>query len=150
MKKLLFSSTYFLIFIALFLMSCESKTEPINYGKDSCHFCKMTIMDAKYAAELVTKKGKVYKFDDISCMAKYLKMAEPNNESYAFKVVNNYEKPSEFMDVEVAVFAIGESFISPMRGDAAAFANKQALENYQKTDTTAKVITWENLTEKFD
>ena len=150
MKYSLFNTTLYGIALAFFLSSCESKTEPINYGKDNCSFCKMTIMDGKYATQLVTQNGKVYKFDDISCMAKYLKMAEPNNESYAFKVVNNYEKPSEFMDVEVAVFAIGESFISPMRGDAAAFANKQALENYQKTDTTAKVITWENLTEKFD
>lgn len=41
------------------LWSCSIAPEPINYGQDGCHFCKMTIVDKVHAAEIVTTKGKV-------------------------------------------------------------------------------------------
>ncbi len=41
----------------------------------------MTISDVRFGAELVTKKGKVYKFDDVHCILAYLKTKdiEPGN-----------------------------------------------------------------------
>ncbi len=64
-------------FIAIFLLlslvtaSCGSNPEPINYGHDECEFCRMQISDNRYGAELVTDKGKVYKFDSIECLIEF-------------------------------------------------------------------------------
>ncbi|MGB5288980.1 MAG: hypothetical protein WBN42_10875, partial [Ignavibacteriaceae bacterium] len=58
-------SMVFLLPLLFLLASCGSKPEPINYGKDECEFCRMQISDNRYGAELVTDKGKVYKFDSI-------------------------------------------------------------------------------------
>jgi copper chaperone NosL len=59
--------------IATLLMTgCNPKAEKIIAGTDSCAECKMTIMDPKFGAEIVTKKGKVYKFDDAHCVATFL------------------------------------------------------------------------------
>jgi copper chaperone NosL len=55
--------------IAFLLIGCNPKAEKINLGKDQCAECKMTIVDPKFGAEIVTKKGKVYKFDDTHCIA---------------------------------------------------------------------------------
>ena len=54
MKKLI----QLLIPILLITVSCKVEPDEIEYGKDGCHFCKMTIVDNQHAAELVTAKGK--------------------------------------------------------------------------------------------
>ena len=57
--------------ILVLFQQCTQEPEPLVYGKDVCQFCKMTLMDHKFGAELVTNKGKVYKFDDINCMLNF-------------------------------------------------------------------------------
>ena len=59
--------------LALFL-SCNTEPVPLRYGKDACHLCKMTLMDKKFGGELVTGKGKVYKFDDVNCMINFYQL----------------------------------------------------------------------------
>ena len=55
---------YLMGLVALFLaVSCSPEAQPINYGSDQCDFCRMTIVDKAHAAEVVTKKGRAYKFD---------------------------------------------------------------------------------------
>ena len=62
-----------IIFITfIFLFSCSKDSEPINYGTDQCDHCRMTIMDKKFGAEILTKKGKAVKFDALECMINYL------------------------------------------------------------------------------
>ena len=39
--------------------SCSAGPEPIRYGQDNCHHCKMTLTDKRFGAEIVTQKGKV-------------------------------------------------------------------------------------------
>jgi len=55
------------------LTACSHEPDPIRYGKDACAHCKMTIMDKRFSAELITAKGKVFKFDAAECMAGFLK-----------------------------------------------------------------------------
>lgn len=138
------------ILLAIILQSCSKQTEPISYGKDNCDFCKMTIIDAKYGCEAVSEKGKVFKFDDLSCMVKYLKTAQLPIESYPFVVVSNYQNGSSLIAVKSAVFVSGKQFASPMRGDVAAFADAKAVAEIQKQDSTARVYTWKEILEKFD
>jgi copper chaperone NosL len=45
---------------------------PIVFGSEPCAHCHMTIVDRRFAAELVTTTGKAYAFDDVGCMAAYL------------------------------------------------------------------------------
>lgn len=45
---------------------------PIAFGSEPCAHCHMTIVDRRYAAELVTTTGKAYVFDDVGCMAAFL------------------------------------------------------------------------------
>src|SRR5215212_5688861 len=44
------------------MQSCSVGPQPIKYGSDACEFCKMTIMQKKFANEWVTDKGKVFRF----------------------------------------------------------------------------------------
>ena len=58
--------------LLLLFAACSPQPRPIEYGTDLCDFCRMTIVDKQHAAELVTDKGRVYKFDAIECMVNYL------------------------------------------------------------------------------
>ena len=51
---------YSIFALLIFLIGCTVSPKPIDYGNDGCHFCKMTIVDKVHAAEIVTKKGKVF------------------------------------------------------------------------------------------
>src|SRR5690606_3250333 len=71
--------------LILFITSCGNpQPQPIKLNSDACDYCKMTISDARFASELVTKKGRVYKFDDITCMVNYTKENTKVNGSVNF------------------------------------------------------------------
>lgn len=133
----------------IFLMSCTIEPEAINYGKDNCQFCKMTIMDSKYGCEVVTQKGKVFKFDDVSCLIKYIHVSEQTATEYAHIVVNSYDKPTNLVDVSKLFFVVSPNFASPMMGNTAAFSNEKQANEILKKDSKAQKYTWNELVKKF-
>ncbi|HLV52270.1 MAG TPA: hypothetical protein VKY44_10000, partial [Flavobacterium sp.] len=62
--------------LTLFLSSCSKEPKSIEFGVDNCDHCMMNISDVRYGAELITQKGKIYKFDDMYCMKTFLKEGE--------------------------------------------------------------------------
>lgn len=142
------TSALFFVFSALLFTSCKPKTEPFNYGKDNCHFCKMGIMDPKYGCEVVTKKSKVYKFDDLNCMAMFLNAGGVEEKDIAHKVVINFEKGNDFIDVNKAVFWVSPTLRSPMGANAAAFISQQAAEKTIKPKE-GQFVTWETISNKY-
>lgn len=119
---------------------CSRAYEPIDYGKDACAHCKMTIMDARFAAELITPKGKVYKFDDISCM-RALTTELPGSMLF----VNDYTAAQVTpLNAATAVYLQHESFSSPMNGNLAAFGSTGAAKPLQDS-LQLELLTWETL-----
>ena len=145
MKKILAVVSIILVFMS----GCSSQTEPINYGQDNCNLCKMTIMEKEYACELVTKKGKVFKFDDITCLVKYMKSTQTTETDYSFVVVNDFKRTNQFNDVREVTFVSGEGFTSPMRGDLGAFADIKAVEVEKKKNPGITILSWKQVLEKF-
>lgn len=133
-----------LVFISILASSCSAKTEQFKYGQDNCYLCKMGIIDPKYGAEVVTKKSKVYKFDDVICMARFLHSGVLKEEEIAQKVVINFEKENDFVNVDKAVFWVGPSLRSPMGSNAAAFVSQQAAEKI-KAGKEGQLLNWAEL-----
>ena len=145
-NKLLKSKLGMMSFVVvLFFSSCQpSGPEPININKDLCSFCKMTISEAHYAAELITQKGRIYKFDDIQCMTAYMK--ENAETSFGSFYVCNFPENNELIPAETAYYIIGGELRSPMAGNIAAFKTKEEAEKY-KTINSAESTNWEKITE---
>ncbi len=135
------------IALSLFIISCSPKTEPFKYGKDNCYFCKMGIIDPKFGGEVVTKKSKVYKFDDIVCMVRFLQSGALKEEEIAKKVIINFEKENDFLDVNKAIFWVSPELRSPMGSNAAAFSTQQAAAN-MKGNKEGQLATWDDLYKK--
>lgn len=122
-----FPKSILLAFPILAIMSCQ-KSGPKDFllGKDQCDNCKMTIADLPYATELITEKGRVYKFDDISCMTMY-----ENSEADKVKNAKKYviDAPTgKFLELTKATLIKGGSIKSPMGGNTQAFENKAAAQ----------------------
>lgn len=136
---------YFLLAL-LILSGCNVSQQPIDYGNDACHFCKMTIVDKQHASEIVTTKGKAYKFDSTECMIHFLD--DFDNKTIALYLSNNYTNPEELIDATNATFLISDQIPSPMGANLSAFkSNEEAsrLLNAKGGD----LFSWEELLNHF-
>lgn len=133
---------YIFFTFLLILLGCNVKPKPIDYGNDACHFCKMTIVDKVHAAEIVTKKGKVYKFDSTECMINFISEFDANEvELY---LSNDYTNPEELTDATKATFLISENVPSPMGAFLSAFSSKAEAEKLQN-EKGGNLYNWEEL-----
>jgi copper chaperone NosL len=135
------------IIFAMLMSSCSAKPEPFKYGKDDCYFCKMGIIDPKFGGEVITKKGKVYKFDDVICMVRYVKSGVINEKDISQKVVINSEKENDFLDVSATTFWVSPELRSPMGSNAAAFSSREAAEK-AKAGKEGQIMNWDELYNK--
>jgi copper chaperone NosL len=129
--------------LVLFLSSCSTTYEPIDYGKDACAHCRMTIVDDRYAAEAVTAKGRAYKFDDVVCMKQFIAARSTAGQTLVF--VEDYLKQQDgAIDATSAVYLQHDFFSSPMNGNYAAFATE--ADARQLSDSLkVSLVKWEEL-----
>jgi copper chaperone NosL len=123
------------------LLSCGNANtpKPIKANEDVCAMCKMTIMDLKFATQLVTDKGKYYVFDDISCMVKF---ANNNKDLQVGKMfVPNYLDETKFLEAQSAFYIQGGDVKSPMGANTAAFATAAEANQYAE-QLNASAVTW--------
>lgn len=131
-----------LVTASLLITSCNSGPKPIDYGNDGCHYCKMTIVDKIHGSEIVTEKGKIFKFDATECMLSYAE-DKPELENATF-YTNYYENPSGLIPAMDATFLISEKIPSPMGANLTAFQNKNSAVEIL-TEQDGKIYTWEKL-----
>lgn len=120
------------IFVGLlFIMSCNSGPQPIKLGNDACDYCKMTIAGRNFGAEIITKTGKVYKFDDIHCFASFRnKNIDSNIIKHVYFV--NFLEPHNLIDADSAFLLKSKALHSPMGGNTAAFESQENLKIAQQ------------------
>ncbi len=129
-------------FFVILFSACSVQPVPIEYGADKCDFCRMTIVDQQHAAELVTTKGKVFKFDAIECMIQY---AEGEKETaFAFQMVNDFMRPGELVVAETCHFLISRRLPSPMGANLTAFTNQTDAAQMQQ-ERGGQVFDWEEV-----
>ena len=130
------------------LSACSTGPEPIRYGQDECVHCKMTLTDRRFGAEVVSVKGKIFKFDDLNCLAAWLDTGTLPQDQVAQTVAVDFQGNGIFIDVQKAFFLRNEALKSPMRGDVAAFSDKTALETV-KSELGGEAMTWETVKKSF-
>lgn len=142
MKKILLA-----IFITIGVTSCMSNEPvPIKLNVDSCEFCKMTISNGKFGAELITQKGRNYKFDDVACLVQFAKSSSvvPNEAFY----VNDYLKDNQLIPAETAHFIKGGTINSPMRGNFAAFQSATQQKEFA-AKLKAQTMNWSEVYDSY-
>lgn len=113
--------------LTVLFSACSSAPQPIRIGQDNCAFCKMTISDNRFGAEIVTKKSKLYKFDDEHCIVSFLQSQKIDKDQIAAVYFTDFNSPHELINVNEAHFLQSPSFKSPMNGNIAAFKDEESL-----------------------
>ncbi|MBX2963895.1 MAG: nitrous oxide reductase accessory protein NosL [Cyclobacteriaceae bacterium] len=137
-----------IFFAAVVLLGCQVKPEPIVFGKDQCYACKMTIMDKRFGAEVVTTKGKVYKFDDVNCMIGFIDSEDVEDRDVAYKLVIDYAQPEKLIGAGEAFYIKSPEVRSPMASQVASFETDES-KNEHKKQWNGIYLTWGELTTQF-
>lgn len=135
------------LLMPLLLYGCNDSPPSIAYGRDACQACKMTIMDERFGAAIVSIKGKIMKFDDVVCMVEFIASQELQENQIRKKLVGDYRLKNHFLDAEQAVYLVSENIRSPMNGNTAAFADKQEALNLQH-EKQGVIMDWKQVYNK--
>ncbi|MGB0849689.1 MAG: nitrous oxide reductase accessory protein NosL [Bacteroidia bacterium] len=128
------------------MASCSMEPKEIDYGRDACSYCKMNIVDQQHAAEIVTKKGKVYVYDAIECM-----LNDDENsgaESVGLYLVMDYNNPNTFIDAKTSYYLISENVPSPMGAFLSALKSEGDAIKMQQ-EKGGKTYNWESIQKEF-
>lgn len=123
--------------LAALLAACNKSGWPegmaeIKWDRDTCSRCSMVISDRRFAAEIRGgPKDTVFKFDDLGCLAFWLRdkatdfpwLAEPATRIWVADSASTAEQPS-WLDARKAHYSSGRK--SPMGYGYAASAYPQA------------------------
>lgn len=142
MKTYQFILPFMASFSFLFLSCTENQEVPIALNKDTCDFCKMTISDKKFAAEIVTDKGRTYKFDDAICMLDYVKAQ--SDLKVKKLIISEFIGENKFIDATTAWYIHSKELRSPMRGNIAAFSTQEDAAQYARKYSTSTIV-WGDL-----
>jgi copper chaperone NosL len=132
------------MFSLLLLVGCAtSKFEPVALTpEDMCSYCKMAISEKRYAAELIDSEGQAFKFDDIGCLANFLKSKKNTSKVVAHFVMDFDER--QWIKAEDAYYVRSSELATPMNGGIIAFKEqakaKEAVDRYH-----GKLIRFEDL-----
>ncbi len=138
-----------LLYASLSLLTCSTAEQPIDYGYVSCDFCQMTVVDQRYAAQLVTTKGKAFVFDAAECMINYTGAEENQRHQYSQMLVNDYLTPTKLINAKTAYYLRSEQLPSPMGAYITAVENIEAAESLKKNHG-GEIYDWKELNKMFD
>ncbi len=130
-------------FLLLFLLAaCSPTPQAVEFGTDACAHCKMTIVEKPFCAEVVSAKGKAFKFDAIECMVHYLE--QKNEEDYSLFLVRDFTNPDDWQDARQSFYLISENLPSPMGAFLSAYASRKSADMMQE-EMGGQVFDWNEL-----
>ena len=133
------------LLILLVSVSCVTKeAEPIKLNSDACEFCKMKISDGKFGAELITNKGRIYKFDDMHCIISFLQTKTLSENEIANIYVANFCGNHSLLNIKRSSLLKSVALKSPMGGNIGAFDNTDSLKMIQQ-QYTGVLVNWSEL-----
>lgn len=113
-----------LLAMALLAGACSAAApRAVALGEEPCGYCRMEIVDARFATQVLTRTGKSTVFDTVECMAGYVRAMESSALASAW--VTDPDAPGVWVRAEDAGYLVDGSLLSPM-GRAVAFASPAA------------------------
>lgn len=131
---------FFLLMLPIMLAACSQKPVDIHYGNDECVYCKMMITDRQFATQIVTEKGKAYKFDSIECLVAYHRENSEELQNAALWV-SSYDNPGKWLKAKDAQYVKSEVVNSPMGAALLAFSSKRAAKKHLE-EKPGELLLW--------
>jgi copper chaperone NosL len=135
-------SVWMSIVMSFGLWSCQTNPESIAYGHDECAHCRMIISDQKYGGELITQKGKLYKFDSIECMAAYYAGVSVPEVKSLWTI--DFSNPGMWVKADDAFYLRSMNLPSPMGMFLSSYAFREKAEE-MKEQLQGDLMNWQEV-----
>ncbi len=126
------------------LNSCTTGPEALKIGRDNCSYCKMTISDNRFGAELITQKGKIYKFDDGHCLLSFIQSKILEKKEIATVYFTDFIGKHTLVKADGAFLLQSDFFKGPMNGNMAVFSNEDSMKK-MAAQYQGSIVTWKEL-----
>jgi copper chaperone NosL len=143
-KKIMRRIFSLLLFFSSFFISCSTGPQPVDYGKDACYFCKMNIVDPKFAAQCHNTKGKAFYFDDIHCVVSFLQQGELKGTDLGEVYFSDFNEKDKWIKSSAAFLLQSDALRSPMGSNTVAFSSEQARTEAMNQFNGTKLL-WADL-----
>ena len=134
-------SIIFLLMICAASACTSSDPQAINYSRDQCAYCMMSISDPKFGAELVTDKGRILKYDAAECLAAHLSDGAPAHQTL---LAVPYDAPGTLLQVDDLLFLISPDFSSPMGANLVSFGDEKSIPEKHQNE----LLDWAGVIDK--
>lgn len=124
---------------------------PTEYGVAVCPYCSMTVVDLRFAAQVITTTGQVHSYDAIECLADHLAGHGPKPPEAAELYLANYHASHReevtYLAAEAAVVLHHPRLRSPMGGGLAAFETAEEASAFADANrlSGASFLSWEEV-----
>jgi copper chaperone NosL len=119
---------------------------PIAWGEEVCRHCHMTIADPRFAAELVTTRGRVYVFDDVGCLAAFVASEAIAPSAVHSLWAHHFLRPDSMLDARAAIYLRVDSLRTPMGSHVVAIAPGEVDSAHARLGGVR--LAWEELSRK--
>lgn len=130
-----------LVLVLTAASACSPQPQPIAWGEDVGDFCRMVIVDQRYGAELVTNRGRVYKFDSVECLAGFLLAMDDTGAVHSLWVTP-FQSPGDLIRIEDAIFLHSATLKSPMGANLTAFRTDAITPEGLVSSFGGEVLDW--------
>lgn len=117
---------------------------PIAWNDEVCRHCHMTIADPRFAAELVTSKGRVHAFDDVSCLAAFVRAGAVRADQVHSLWVYDYLEPGSLRAARRAIYLEVDTLWTPMGSHLLAL-RPGAAANSLRSRLGGRLLDWDAL-----
>ncbi|HSE66222.1 MAG TPA: hypothetical protein VLB12_04495, partial [Gemmatimonadales bacterium] len=101
--------------LSLVLAGCGSPgPRTVRYGAELCEHCHMTVSDPRFGGQLVTRKGRVYVFDDAGCLAAFVNNGGVRPDEIHSVWVNDFLESKKLLEAGAATYLEAQGLRSPM------------------------------------
>lgn len=114
------------VVLAVLGAACGGAAEPapLEAGREACGFCRMTVSQPEFAAQIVAPGELPRFFDDIGCLQAYLQGAAPGDEPATIFVTDR--RTRAWVPIETAVLARVPALATPMGSHIVAHASAES------------------------
>jgi copper chaperone NosL len=131
--------------VALLVTACAPQPDAALWGMEECAQCQMVISDERFAAQVVDRRGKTYKFDAIECMAAFVDGgALAAGDIHSLWIADGRDA---WVAVEEAAFLYSANTRSPMGGGYTAHADGDAARRLQ-AEVGGELMTWQQVRDR--
>ncbi|HLU25242.1 MAG TPA: nitrous oxide reductase accessory protein NosL [Longimicrobiales bacterium] len=128
----------------LALAACGVRPAHVHLGEDECAHCRMVITDRRFAAQLLTDRGRAYLFDSIECLIAFTRSGRVPDEQIHSLLVTDFSAADGWTDARTATYLRSPAVQSPMGSGLAAHATEHGARDHQRL-VGGEILRWDDV-----